>query len=74
MHYRSQWYVLRERDLALALGVYGQNIFVDKANEVVIAKVSSQTPPLDKDLIDLTITFVEAMRDALCGGSELGQS
>jgi CubicO group peptidase (beta-lactamase class C family) len=65
MHYRNQWYVLRDRGIALGLGVYGQNVFVDRANELVIAKVSSQAPPLHKDLIDLTITFVEAMSDHL---------
>ncbi len=65
MHYRNKWYVLRDRDIALGLGVYGQNVFVDRTNELVIAKVSSQPPPLDKDLVDLTITFVEAMRDHL---------
>jgi len=65
MHYRNKWYVLRDRDIALGLGVYGQNVFVDRTNELVIAKVSSQPPPLDKDLIDLTMTFVEAMRDHL---------
>jgi len=65
MHYRNKWYFLRERDIAFGLGVYGQNLFVDKANELVIAKVSSQASPLDKDLIDLTITFVEAMSDHL---------
>jgi CubicO group peptidase (beta-lactamase class C family) len=65
MHYRNQWYVLRDRNIALGLGVYGQNIFVDKAKEVVVAKVSSQAAPLDRDLIDLTITFVGAMSDHL---------
>jgi CubicO group peptidase (beta-lactamase class C family) len=65
MHYRNKWYVLRDRDIALGLGVYGQNVFVDRTNELVVAKVSSQPPPLDKDLVDLTITFVEAMRDHL---------
>lgn len=65
MHYRNKWYMLRDRDIAFGLGVYGQNIFVDQANELVIAKVSSQAPPLDNDLIDLTITFVEAMSDHL---------
>jgi len=65
MHYRSKWYVLRDRGIALGLGVYGQNLFVDKAKEVVVAKVSSQAPPLDKNLIDLTFTFVEAMSDHL---------
>jgi CubicO group peptidase (beta-lactamase class C family) len=65
MHYRNNWYVLRDRGIALGLGVYGQNVFVVKANELVLAKVSSQAAPLDKDLIGLTITFVEAMSDHL---------
>jgi CubicO group peptidase (beta-lactamase class C family) len=65
MHYRNKSYVLRERGIAFGLGVYGQNVFVDKANELVIAKLSSQAPPLDRDLIDLTIGFVEAMSDHL---------
>ena len=65
MHYRNKWYTLRKRDIAFGLGVYGQNVFVDKANQLVIAKVSSQAPPLDKDLIDMTIAFVEAMSDHL---------
>ncbi len=65
MHYRNNWYVLRDRDIALGLGVYGQNVFVDKANELVIAKVSAQVPPLNRELIELTIMFVEAMSDHL---------
>ena len=63
MHYRNMWYVLRDRAIAFGLGVYGQNVFVDRANEIVVAKVSSQAPPLDKRLIDLTIGFVEAVSD-----------
>jgi CubicO group peptidase (beta-lactamase class C family) len=65
MHYRNKWYTRREKGIAFGLGVYGQNVFVDKANEVVIAKLSSQPPPLDKNLIQLTIAFAEAMRDHL---------
>ena len=65
MHYRNQWYVLRDRAIAFGLGVYGQNVFVDRDNEIVVAKVSSQAPPLDKNLIGLTIAFVEAMSDHL---------
>jgi CubicO group peptidase (beta-lactamase class C family) len=65
MHYRNKWYVLRDRAIAFGLGVYGQNVFVDRANEIVVAKVSSQAPPLDKRLIDLTIGFVEAVSDHL---------
>jgi CubicO group peptidase (beta-lactamase class C family) len=67
MHYRNKWYVLRDSNIACGLGVYGQNVFVDKANEIVIAKLSSQPPPLDKNLIDLTIKFAEAMSDHLSG-------
>jgi CubicO group peptidase (beta-lactamase class C family) len=65
MHYRNQWYVLRDRAIAFGLGVYGQNVFVDRANEIVVAKFSSQAPPLDSSLIDLTIRFVEAVSDHL---------
>jgi CubicO group peptidase (beta-lactamase class C family) len=66
MHYRNKWYVLRgDRPLLFGLGVYGQNLFVDPANEMVIAKFSSQAPPLDKSMIALTLRFVEAMRDHL---------
>ena len=65
MHYRNKWYVLRNRDVTFGLGVHGQNVFIDRTNELVIAKVSSQAPPLDKDLIDLTMTFAEALIDHL---------
>ena len=65
LHYRNKWYVLRESGIAFGLGVYGQNLFVDRANEVVVAKLSSQPPPLDKDLINLAVTFAGAVRDHL---------
>jgi CubicO group peptidase (beta-lactamase class C family) len=63
MHYRNQWYVLRDRAIAFGLGVYGQNVFVNRTREIVVAKVSSQAPPLDKRFIDLTIGFVEAVNN-----------
>jgi len=43
MRYRSQWYVLdanrdeRAAPLAFGFGIHGQNLFVDAANEIVIA-------------------------------------
>ncbi len=61
IHYRDQWYVLRDRGIAFGFGVYGQNLFVDPTNEIVIAKVSSQPAPLDKRLIGLTVAFAEAV-------------
>lgn len=63
MHYRNKCYVLRDRAIAFGLGVYGQNLFVDRENDIVVAKLSSQAPPLDKRLIDLTLGFVEALGD-----------
>ena len=31
------------------MGIHGQNLFVDAANEIVIAKLSSQAMPLDME-------------------------
>lgn len=63
MHYRHKWYVARgERPLLFALGVNGQNLFVDRARQIVIAKLSSQELPLDPERILLTLAGVEAVR------------
>ena len=66
MHYRAKWYVERGRTPLLSgLGIHGQNLFIDPANEIVIAKFSSQGPPLDVDLISVTRAAVDAVRKAL---------
>lgn len=66
MHYRSQWYVLHgESPLLFGLGIHGQNIFIDRRNEVVIAKVSSQALPLDAPRIALTMRAVSQIRKRL---------
>lgn len=66
MHYRSKWYAERGRaPLAFAMGVNGQNLFVDPRREVVIAKLSSQAQPLDADMIAWTHAGVAAIADAL---------
>ena len=45
-HYRSKWYVRRgAAPMAFGVGVFGQNVFVDPENGIVIAKLSSQAPP-----------------------------
>lgn len=63
MHYRNKWYVLRESEpVIFGVGVYGQNLFIDRANQVVIAKFSSQAPPLDQGRIALTLLGVETIR------------
>jgi hypothetical protein len=66
MRYRSQWYVLeRAAPLIFAIGVFGQSLFVDRANGVVVAKFSSQALPVDQELKMLTIRAAEAVRDFL---------
>ena len=65
MHYRNKWYVDRDRRTAMGLGIHGQHVFVDRAQDLVIAKVSSQTSPLDADLTELTLRFAEAVSDHL---------
>lgn len=66
MHYRSKWYVVRGRaPLLFAMGIHGQNLFVDRARGVVIAKFSSQAAPIDEARIALTTRAVERLREAL---------
>ena len=68
-HYRSKWYVARgDAPMAFGVGVFGQNVFADPENEVVIAKMSSQAPPLDERLIALTMRGIDAIRRHLAGG------
>jgi CubicO group peptidase (beta-lactamase class C family) len=67
MHYRSKWYVVRgDEPLVFAFGIHGQHLFVDRANELVIAKVSSQALPIDETRISLTMHGVSALRRHMC--------
>jgi hypothetical protein len=55
MRYRSGWYVIDdEPQILFAMGIHGQNLFVDRANGIVIAKVSSQGQPIEPQAIWLT--------------------
>jgi CubicO group peptidase (beta-lactamase class C family) len=48
MTYRNSWYVDNDTPQVLfAMGIHGQNLFIDRANRIVIAKVSSQAQPVD---------------------------
>ena len=63
MHYRSQWYVLHgAAPLIFGVGIHGQNLFIDRKNELVIAKLSSQALPLDAARIALTMRAVSQIR------------
>ena len=69
MRYRSQWYVLeRASPMAFAIGVFGQSLYVDRANGIVIAKFSCQPLPVNVELKLLTIRAAESVRDYLIGG------
>jgi len=66
MHYRAKWYVEHgPKPLLFGMGIHGQNLFIDPANQIVIAKFSSQGPPLDAGLIAATGAAVTAVRNAL---------
>ena len=51
--------------MTFAVGVFGQNLFVDRKNQIVIAKFSSQALPMDEMRILLTMRGVEAIRGHL---------
>ena len=63
MHYRAKWYVERgPSPMLFGLGIHGQNLFVDRKRELVVAKLSSQALPIDAPLIALTSRAIDAIR------------
>jgi CubicO group peptidase (beta-lactamase class C family) len=68
MSYRSGWYVVHDEPATLfAMGIHGQNLFVDRSNRIVIAKVSSQGTPIDPQAGALTHRAVAEIRRCLVG-------
>jgi CubicO group peptidase (beta-lactamase class C family) len=68
MRYRSGWYVIDdEPQILFAMGIHGQNLFVDRANAIVIAKVSSQGQPIEPQSIWLTHKAVPEIARCLGG-------
>lgn len=66
IHYRSKWYVLRDAaPLIFGVGVFGQNVFIDPKNQIVIAKFSSHALPMDEKRILLTMRGAQAIRSYL---------
>ena len=66
IRYRSYWYVLEgEAPLMFGMGIHGQNLFVDRRNQIVIAKLSSQAIPLDPARMSLTMRAVSELRQFL---------
>ncbi len=68
MHYRSKWYVLNgPSPMLFGLGVNGQNLFVDRARQLVIAKFSSQAQAMDEGRLALTFRGIDALRRHFAG-------
>jgi CubicO group peptidase (beta-lactamase class C family) len=69
IHYRSKWYVLRgQAPVMFGVGVFGQNVFIDRRNRIVVAKLSSQPLPMDEQQILLTMQGIAAIRNYLLVG------
>jgi CubicO group peptidase (beta-lactamase class C family) len=68
MSYRSGWYVVHDEPATLfAMGIHGQNLFVDRSHRIVVAKVSSQHSPIDYQATPLTHRAVAEIRRCLVG-------
>jgi CubicO group peptidase (beta-lactamase class C family) len=68
MSYRGGWYVVDDKPgMMFAMGIHGQNLFVDRANRLVIAKLSSQGAAVDVAAWRLTHRAVAEVRRCLLG-------
>lgn len=66
--YRSKWYTLTgQQPILFGLGVFGQNVFIDPSNEIVVAKFSSQALPMDEDRIQMTTNAIPQICRFLTG-------
>ncbi len=66
MNYRSGWYIVERMPRTLfAMGVHGQNLFVDPERDFVLAKFSSQPTPVEQ--VGLTHWGVAEIRRCLVG-------
>jgi CubicO group peptidase (beta-lactamase class C family) len=64
--YRGGWYVIDDEPKTLfAMGIHGQNLFVDPANRLVIAKLSSQGAAVDTATWALTHRALPEFRRCL---------
>jgi hypothetical protein len=52
------------------MGIHGQNLFIDAANNIVIAKVSSWAQPVDGQSIWLTHKAVAEFARCLAGADD----
>lgn len=66
MSYRGGWYRIHgDPDFLFAMGIHGQNLFIDRASGLVIAKLSSIGNPFDPRVVTLIHRGADALRDYL---------
>ena len=66
MAFRSGWYAMHgDPDILFAMGIHGQNLFLDRPNRIVIAKFSSWAAPNDYRALALTHMAVREIRRVL---------
>ena len=65
-HYRNQvWVKDRDKSVTLALGIHGQIIYMDKSNEVVIVKLSTQPESANLDMFVDAFAAMDAIAENL---------
>ena len=66
MRYRSHWYVLEgDAPLVFGWGIHGQHLFIDRKNQIVVARFASQSLPVDPARIALMLRAVAEIRTRL---------
>lgn len=66
IRYRSKWYILEgDTPLIFGIGIHGQHLFIDRKNEVVIAKTSSAPQALAPERKMMIMKSVAAIREQL---------
>ncbi|MEL6997173.1 MAG: serine hydrolase [Pseudomonadota bacterium] len=66
MHYRSKWYVLRDRGpIIMGIGIHGQNLIVDRKAELVMARFCSGPEPLNIPSDLAAVSLFENIRGAI---------
>ena len=65
-HYRNQvWVKDAARQTMLALGIHGQIIYMDKLNDIVMVKLSTQPESVDMDLFMDAFAAMDAISETL---------
>lgn len=64
--YRNKWYQTGfETGAYCGIGIHGQWLYVDPANEVVLVKMSSQPLPVDDEMDKQNLAFIAAVAERL---------